>query len=125
MKFGWLKTRQTKYSAYAAVYILVIVAVLAAANWLANRHNKSVDTTANKRFSLSDQTEKVARNLKQGVKITYFDRTDEFARARDLLDRYDNLSTKLTIEYVDPVKKPAVEAPTDRQVVLGDSPCAS
>ncbi len=108
MKFGWLKTRQTKYSAYASVYILVIIAVLAAANWLANRHNKSIDTTANKRFSLSDQTEKVARNLKQDVKITYFDRTDEFARARDLLDRYDNLSTKLSVEYVDPVKKPAV-----------------
>ncbi|HWR52991.1 MAG TPA: DUF4350 domain-containing protein [Bryobacteraceae bacterium] len=108
MRFGWLKTRQTKYSAYAAVYILVIIAVLAAANWLANRHNKSVDTTSNKRFSLSDQTEKVVRNLKQDVKVTVFDRSDEFGRYRDLLDRYDTLSTKFHVEYVDPVKKPTV-----------------
>jgi ABC-type uncharacterized transport system involved in gliding motility auxiliary subunit len=108
MRFGWLKTRQTKYSAYAVVYILVIVAVLAAANWLANRHNKSVDTTSNRRFSLSDQTEKVVRNLKQDVKVTVFDRSDEFGRYRDLLDRYDNLSTKFSTEYIDPVKKPTV-----------------
>ncbi len=106
MKFDWLKARQTKYTVYASVYILVIVAVLATANFLAKDHNKSFDATANKRFSLSDQTEKVVKNLKQDVKISYFDRTSEFSRAKDLLDRYDNLSTKLTIDYVDPDKKP-------------------
>ncbi|MGE5488104.1 MAG: GldG family protein [bacterium] len=108
MNFGWLKARQTRYTAYASVYILVIVAVLVAANWLANRYNKSVDATANKRFSLSDQTEKVVKNLKQDVKITYYDRTGEFERARDLLGRYSNLSPKLTVEYIDPLKKPSL-----------------
>lgn len=108
MKFGWLKARQTKYTAYAALYILVIVAVLGAANWLANRHNKSYDSTKNKRFSLSDQTIKVVRNLKQDVKVTYFDETRSFGQARDLLDRYDNLSTKLNVSYVDPYKKPQI-----------------
>jgi ABC-type uncharacterized transport system involved in gliding motility auxiliary subunit len=108
MTFEWLKARQTKYTAYFAVYLLVILAVLSAANWLANRHNKSYDSTTNKRFSLSEQTEKVAGNLKQDVKISYFDRNREFDRARDLLDRYDNLSAKLTVSYVDPDKKPQV-----------------
>jgi ABC-type uncharacterized transport system involved in gliding motility auxiliary subunit len=108
MKADWLKTRQTKYSAYLAVYLLVIVGVLGAANWLANRHNRSFDTTANKRFSLSDQTIKVVRGLGSDVKITYFDQTSRFAAGRDLLDRYDNLSTKLQIEYVDPDKSPQI-----------------
>ena len=106
MKFDWLKARQTKYTVYASVYIVVIVAVLAAANWLANRHNKSYDATSNKRYSLSEQTDKVVKGLKNDVKVYYFDRTSEFSRARDLLDRYDNLSTKLTVEYIDPDKKP-------------------
>ncbi|MGE5569874.1 MAG: GldG family protein [Rhodospirillales bacterium] len=106
MKFQWLKARQTRYTAYAAVYIAVIISVLGGANFLANRHNKSYDSTANKRFSLSDQTEKIVRGLKQDVKVYYFDRTSEFSRARDLLDRYDNLSTRLHIEYIDPYKKP-------------------
>lgn len=108
MQFNWLKTRQTKYTGYVTLYILVIVAVLGSANYLANGHNKSLDTTANKRFSLSDQTEKVVKNLKQDVKVSYFDRTSEFARAKDLLDRYDNLSGKLKVEYVDPDKKPQI-----------------
>ncbi|MCS6952211.1 MAG: GldG family protein [Bryobacterales bacterium] len=106
MRFQWLKARQTKYTAYLTAYLLVILAVLVVTNWLANRHNKSYDFTANKRFSLSDQTEKVVRNLKQDVRIYYFDRAREFDRARDLLGRYDNLSHRLTVAYVDPDRKP-------------------
>ena len=108
MKADWLKTRQTRYTAYATVYIAIILAVLGVVNFLAKRHTKSWDSTANKRFSLSDQTGKVVRNLKQDVKIRYFDRTSEFQRAKDLLDRYDNLSTRLSVEYIDPDKKPQV-----------------
>ena len=74
MKSDWIKARQTKYTAYVAVYILVIIAVLGVANWLANRYDKSYDATANKQFSLSDQTIKVVKGLKQDVKITYFGR---------------------------------------------------
>lgn len=106
MNVNWMKTRQTKFAAYATTYILVILAVLATANWLANRHNKSFDSTANKRYSLSDQTIKLASNLKDDVTITYFDDPRRFTTARDLLDRYDNLSTKLKVEYVDLLKNP-------------------
>ncbi len=108
MKFGWLKARQTKYTAYLTVYLLVILAVLVAANWLANRHNKSYDSTTNKRFSLSDQTIKVVRGLQKDARITYYDKTSQLGAARDLLDRYDNLSTRLSVVYVDPDKKPQV-----------------
>jgi ABC-type uncharacterized transport system involved in gliding motility auxiliary subunit len=106
MNVNWLRTRQTQYTAYITVYILVILAVLGAVNFLANRHNKSLDTTANKRYSLSEQTEKVVQGLKQDVKITLYDQTSRFSQARDLLDRYDNLSPKLAVDYVDPDKRP-------------------
>lgn len=106
MNSEWLKTRQTRYGAYLFTYLLVIIAILGATNWLANRHNKSFDSTANKRFSLSEQTAKIVKGLKNDVNVTYFDKTTEFGRARDLLDRYNNLSTKLHVTYVDPDKKP-------------------
>jgi ABC-type uncharacterized transport system involved in gliding motility auxiliary subunit len=106
MNTEWLKARQTRYGAYLLTYLVLIVAVLAATNWLANRHNKTYDSTSNKRFSLSEQTDKVVKNLKRDVTITYFDKSTEFGRARDLLDRYGNLSTKLRVVYVDPDKKP-------------------
>ncbi|MFN3322457.1 MAG: GldG family protein [Bryobacteraceae bacterium] len=106
MNTDWLRTRQTKYTGYATLYIAIILAVLVLANWLANRHNKSFDATSNKRFSLSDQTEKVVRGLDREVTVTYFDETTRFPTAKDLLDRYDNLSTRLKVVYVDPYKKP-------------------
>ncbi|MCC7174833.1 MAG: GldG family protein [Bryobacterales bacterium] len=106
MRFGWLKARQTKYTAYLTAYLLIVLAVLVAINFLSNRYNKSYDSTANKRFSLSDQTVKVVRGLQKDAQITYYDRSSQFGAARDLLDRYDNLSTRLSVAYVDPDKKP-------------------
>src|SRR5207253_3628647 len=108
MQSDWMKTRQTRYSLYLTVYLLVILAILGAANWLANRHNKSIDSTSNKKFSLSDQTVKVVKGLSQDVTITDYDKTSAFTTARDLLDRYSNLSSKLKVIYLDPDKKPQV-----------------
>jgi ABC-type uncharacterized transport system involved in gliding motility auxiliary subunit len=108
MAANWMTTRQTKYGAYATVYIIVIVAVLAAVNFLANRYDKSYDSTKNKQFSLSDQTIKVVKGLKSDVKFIYFGSTDTFPGAKDLLERYSSLSPKLSVTYVDPVKKPSV-----------------
>src|SRR5438132_1368644 len=108
MQSEWMKTRQTKYTLYVAIYLVVILAILGGANWLANRHNKSIDSTSNKKFSLSDQTIKVVKGLTKDITITDYDKTDKFATARDLLDRYSNLSSKLHVAYVDPDKKPQV-----------------
>jgi len=105
---AWLKARQTQYTAYASVYILVVLAVLVAANFLANRYDKSYDSTANKQFSLSDQTIKVVKGLKTDVQLTYFGAQTDFRGARDTLDRYASLSPKLHVTYIDPERKPQV-----------------
>src|SRR5688572_29160993 len=107
MSREWMKSRQTRFTAYAGVYVLVIIAVLAAINFLANRYTKSYDSTANKQFSLSEQTIKVVKGLKNDVKVYYFDEQQRFPQARDLLDRYSSLSPKFKVDYIDPVKKPA------------------
>src|SRR5438067_13869822 len=108
MQSEWMKTRQTKYTLYVTVYLIVIVAILGAANWLGSRHNKSIDATSNKKFSLSDQTIKVVKGLTKDVTITVYDKTRAFTTSRDLLDRYANLSSKLHVVYLDPDKKPQV-----------------
>jgi len=103
-----LKARQTKYAVYATLYILVIVGVVSVANVLANRYNKSYDATSNKRYSLSDQTAKIVKGLKQDATITYFAQSREFQQGKDQLDQYANLSPKVHIKYVDPDKEPNV-----------------
>ncbi|HTT32105.1 MAG TPA: GldG family protein [Methylomirabilota bacterium] len=106
MNLQLLKARQTKYVGYVAVYIVVVTAVITVANVLANRYDKSYDTTSNKRYSLSEQTAKIVKGLKQNAKITYFDQGTRFERAKDELQMYANLSPKVHVEYVDADKKP-------------------
>src|SRR5215475_11562222 len=106
MASQWLKARQTKYAAFAATYILVVVAIIVVANVLADRYNKSYDATANKRYSLSDQTAKIVKGLKQDSTITYFDQGTRFREGKDLIDQYANLSPRVHAEYVDPDKDP-------------------
>jgi len=99
-------SRQTKFAAYVAFYVIVVVAILSIANVLADRYNKTYDTTSNKRYSLSDQTSKIVKDLKQPATITDYDQASGFAGAKDLLDQYANLSPKIHVDYVDVDKKP-------------------
>jgi ABC-type uncharacterized transport system involved in gliding motility auxiliary subunit len=109
MASEFLKARQTRYGAFVALYVIVVIAVVIAANWLADHRNKTIDVTSNKQFTLSDETKKITGNLKKDVTVYYFDRSDSYDRARDMLDRYKNLnSSKIKVEYVDPEKKPDI-----------------
>ncbi len=108
MNSSLLNARQTKYAAYAALYVVVILAIVSVANILANRYNKSYDSTANKRYSLSDQTAKIVKGMKQDAAITYYDRQSGFQSAKDLLDRYSTLSPRIRVEYIDVEKNPQV-----------------
>jgi ABC-type uncharacterized transport system involved in gliding motility auxiliary subunit len=103
---AFLKARQTKYAAYATMYIVVVFAIITVANVLANRFNKSYDSTSNKRYSLSEQTAKIVKELKQPATITYYDQSTHFQQAKDQLDQYANLSPKIHVDYVDVDKKP-------------------
>ena len=106
MASQWIKARQTEYAAYAAAYILVVIAAVVVANILADRYHKSYDATANKRYSLSEQTAKIVKGLKQDAVITYFNQSTRFRDGKDLLDQYANLSRKVQVKYVDPDKDP-------------------
>ncbi len=106
MASQWLKARQTKYAAYATSYILIVLAAIVIANVLADRYNKSYDATSNKRYSLSEQTAKIVKGLKQDATITYFNQSTRFREGKDVLDEYANLSPRVHVEYVDPDKNP-------------------
>ena len=106
MRNSWLKARQTKYWAYVSVYVLVVLGGLVIAGVLANRYNKSYDATANKRFTLADQTLKVLDGLNEDVKITMYEQTSRMQQGKELLDRYDNASPHVSVAYIDPEKMP-------------------
>jgi ABC-type uncharacterized transport system involved in gliding motility auxiliary subunit len=98
--------RQARFGTLAVASALVVLAILAALNYLASRHNKRWDLTAARQFSLSDQTKKILQGLDKPVAIRVFASPDEFPRFRERLDEYQYVSKQVNVEYVDAVKSP-------------------
>jgi hypothetical protein len=99
------KTHRGANFAQAAIYTVIVIAILGVLNFLANRYDKSFDSTANKKYTLSDQTAKVVKNIQGDLTITYWDRPEGFTNAQGLFDRYKGLSPKVNVEYQDVDKK--------------------
>ena len=100
--------QQARFGATAGLYTIIVLAALIMVNWLANRYNKTYDTTSNKRFTLSQETKKIVGGLKSDATITYIDKSSGFETAKGMLDRYANLSPKIHIQYVDLAKQPTL-----------------
>ena len=100
--------RQARFGTLATASVVVVLAILVAINYLGSRRSKRWDLTAAKQFSLSDQTRKVLQDLKQPVHIRVLARTEDFDRFRDRLDEYKAASNRVSVEYLDPERKPAL-----------------
>jgi len=101
--------RNVRYGSIAAGSILVFLGILVAINWISNRQHKRWDLTANKQFSLSDQTRKVLTELKKPLAVRAFYKGDEpgnLQTLRDQLSEYQYASKQVTVDYVDAVKDP-------------------
>jgi ABC-type uncharacterized transport system involved in gliding motility auxiliary subunit len=88
--------------------IIIGLAVLVGLNILAKKADLQYDTTKNKRYSLSKQTVKVLKQLRQPVKALCFYRPGEGGRKNleDLLKLYAKESDKFDFEFVDPDRSP-------------------
>ena len=101
-----MKARQLRYGGNSAVLVLVVLGILGAVNYIAYRRPLKKDLTANKRFTLSDQTLKVVGGLKEDVRVLYFQRAAELLGADERLRQYEALSPRLKAEFVDPYQAP-------------------
>jgi ABC-type uncharacterized transport system involved in gliding motility auxiliary subunit len=75
-------------------------------NWFVERNNHRWDLTPTKRYSLSEQSEKIARDLTRDVTIYVFDRQRAFREHRDLLEKYTVANPRVKLEFVDPDRQP-------------------
>jgi len=64
--------------------------------------------TPNKKYSLSDQTRKILRDLNRDVTFYAFDRERNFAERRDVLGMYATASNHVKVKYIDPDRQPAL-----------------
>jgi gliding motility-associatede transport system auxiliary component len=99
--------RQLRYGGNAFLFVLGVLAILVALNWIAFRNPKRWDLTKNQRYSLSEQTKKILASLKDDVTITYFQRTTAMGGAADRLQDFQTASKRIKTSFVDPLQSPA------------------
>jgi len=100
--------RQARYGTLTGTSVLVVLGILIAINYIGAKQNKRWDLTANKQFSLSDQTKNVISKLDAPLQILVFAQETEFPTFRDKLKEYAYISKNISTEYIDPDKKRTV-----------------
>src|SRR5262245_47664234 len=85
-----LGRRSTKFGINSATSVLLILGVLAMVNYLGAQHQKRADLTTQRIYSLSDESTKVADQVKEALHITAFYPGGEYPPAKDLLSLYSN-----------------------------------
>jgi ABC-type uncharacterized transport system involved in gliding motility auxiliary subunit len=101
--------RSARLGVNAAVSIVVLAAILIFLQTISARHNAAYDTTSNKRFSLSPQTDKILAGLTREIDIAAFYKEQGAGRLEleDLLKEYARTSHEIKFRFVDPDKDPA------------------
>lgn len=100
--------RQARYGALSASSVLIVFGILVAVNYIGRQENVRWDLTEAQQFSLSDQSRTVLQNLDGPLTLMVFAQDTDFQSFEDLLQGYDYESEQVTVEYVDPDRRPTV-----------------
>lgn len=120
--------------------VVLAAALLALVNYLGFRYHHRADWTETRLFSLSEQTENVLAGLERDVAVTSFLTPGSrlYEPTRELLDRYQAASPRLSVRWIDPERNPieaqrlaqqfelssaavVFESGSDRRVIGADS----
>ena len=109
-----------KYGGYSALLVAGVLVILIAINLLFQRIPLRVDLTVEKFYTLSDQTLSVLRSLEEDVTIYgLYEAGSEDIKIVEILRKYQDVSKRIGIEYVDPYLNPGLNT---RFEVRGDPP---
>ncbi|MGH9534569.1 MAG: GldG family protein [Terriglobales bacterium] len=101
---GWRQRAAARGTLFA--YAAVVVAVLIVINVVVSRHDHSWDLTQGHVHSLSPESVKVMRDLRQPLRLIYFDHSINFSHAKQFLSRYARQSNYVQLRFVDPDRHP-------------------
>ncbi len=122
-KMKFMNKRSLKYGTNSIVLIVIVVAIAIVVNLLVGMGNFRMDLTADKLYSLSDQSKDIIKKIKKEVTIYgLFDNAtipggSEYREITDLINEYKDLG--VDIKYVDPDKDPGTITSLDPQKTLG------
>jgi len=104
------KRRSFIYSSNMLLVVVLVLAILVLVNAFLAKHHYRVDFTSSKLHSLSDQSVKVVKALKNDIIIKAFFREGNYSRGsmQNLMKIYAYQSPRLKAEFIDPDKNPGL-----------------
>jgi ABC-type uncharacterized transport system involved in gliding motility auxiliary subunit len=101
--------RAAHFGFFTVLSALLVVLILAVANWAAWKKPRTWDLTKNRIFTLSDDTQRTLAGLQEDVEAVAFYGQAEpaYGEAQDLLRRYADRSPRFKYRLVDPWRSPA------------------
>ncbi|MBR0087443.1 MAG: Gldg family protein [Lachnospiraceae bacterium] len=125
------KTKAFRVGGYSVVAAVIVLAIVIAANLLINAlpsHIKMIDLSQNLLYSFSDQTKKIVSEADRDVNIYMICQTGyENSTLTNLLDRYNELSSRIHIIPIDTNNSPTFattyglsEVPNNSLLVASD-----
>ena len=99
-----LTGRQARYGGNAVLMSVAFLLILGLVNYLGSRHHYRWDVTEEKRFSLSEQSLKILKDLDEPVQVSLFFTPGHYNRqdAADLVAEYELRSARVTSQFIDP-----------------------
>lgn len=94
----------------SALMAVVLVTLLAAANFIVAKRGKTWDLTSKRVYSLSPQTEATLESLRDPVKVIAFTEQTAPDQVEQLFRRYQQRSDRFTYEFKDPRRHPDLAA---------------
>ncbi len=105
----FITKRSTKYAFNTAIMSGVFFLIILLIGVMSIKYKARIDLTENHRYTLSSQTIKILKSLKEDVEAIAFYRSDERTRQAmfDLLSEYSYHSPKFSFHFVDPDRDPS------------------
>ncbi|HUV36329.1 MAG TPA: Gldg family protein [Patescibacteria group bacterium] len=100
--------RSARFGIHAGISILFVTAILIFLQTIITRHGATIDTTANKRYSLASQSTRILESLETDITLTCFFKSTSPAKlaAEDLLKEYARITPSVRYRFIDPDKDP-------------------
>lgn len=103
------RSKKAQGGANSLVFTVAFLALLGLVNFLGAKYHQRVDVTANKQYSLSEQTKKVLQDVKSEIKVVMLVRPGDpqIEQMKELWQEYTYHSDKLKFETIDPDREPS------------------
>ena len=101
-KLALLSSTTVGFIAFAGILVLVAL--------IGQRHPLRLDLTESKRYSISQQSQKIVKSLNNDINIKgfYQEADPNRDKTRDLLETYRYYSKKINYQFVDPDRQPSL-----------------